>query len=105
MRGCSTTGASSWTGSRTRCRGAGVEAQICGEPCLFDIVFTGQSIVDYWSVESGDKARNARFNEVLLEHGVIKGGAKFYVSVAHTRDDIDQTIEAFEAAAAEIARH
>ncbi len=84
---------------------AGVEAQICGEPCLFDIVFTGQPIVDYWSCESGDKDKNARFNAVLREQGVIKGASKFYVSVAHTRDDIDHTIEAFEAAAAAIARH
>ena len=86
-------------------RGAGVEAQICGEPCLFDIVFTGQPIVDYWSWESGDKSRTARFNEVLLEHGVVKGTSKFYVSVAHTPEDIAHTIGAFEAAAAEIARH
>ena len=86
-------------------RNAGVEAQICGEPCLFDIVFTGQPIVDYWSWESGDKARTARFNNVLRERGVIKGTSKFYVSVAHTQDDIDHTIAAFEAAAADIARH
>ena len=86
-------------------RGAGVEAQVCGEPCVFDIVFTGQPIVDYWSWESGDKERNARFNAVLRERGVLKGTSKFYVSVAHTRDDIDHTIGAFEAAAAEIARH
>ena len=84
---------------------AGVEAQICGEPCLFDIVFTGQPIIDYWSVENGDKAKGTRFNEVLLEHGVIKGGAKFYVSVAHTQDDVDHAIGAFEAAAKAISRH
>ena len=90
--------------ARAMC-GAGVEAQICGEPCLFDIVFTGQPIVDYWSCENGDKAKAARFNDVLLQHGVIKGTSKFYVSLAHTREDIDHTIGAFEAAAAEIARH
>ncbi len=92
-------------GLATAMRDAGVEAQICGEPCVFDIVFTGQPIVDYWSWESGDKAKNARFNTVLQERGVIKGSSKFYVSVAHTQEDIDQTIGAFEAAAAEIARH
>ena len=86
-------------------RNAGVEAQICGEPCLFDIVFTAKPIVDYWSVEQGDKARAARFDEVLLEHGVLRGKGKFYVSVAHTREDVDRTIGAFEAAAAEIAGH
>ena len=72
---------------------------------MFDIVFTGRPIVDYWSWESGDKERNARFNAALREHGVLKGTSKFYVSVAHTRDDIDYTIGAFEAAAAELARH
>ena len=86
-------------------RNAGVEAQICGEPCVFDIVFTDRPIVDYWSWESGDKGMNTRFNAVLREHGVIKGTSKFYVSVVHTRDDIEQTIGAFEAAAAELARH
>ena len=84
---------------------AGIEAQICGEPCLFDIVFTGEPIVNYWSVENGDKARLAQFNELLTEHGVLKGHAKFYVSIAHTRDDIDYTIGVFETAAAEIAKH
>ena len=86
-------------------RSAGVEAQVCGEPCVFDIVFTDQPVVDYWSWESGDKSSNARFNAVLREHGVLKGTSKFYVSVAHTQEDIDQTLGAFEAAAAEIARH
>ena len=86
-------------------RDAGVEARICGVPCLFDVVFTGQPIVDYWSVENGDKAKAARFDEVLLEHGVLRGKGKFYVSVALTDEDIEHTIGAFEAAAAEIARH
>ena len=92
-------------GLESAMRGAGVEAQVCGEPCLFDIVFTGQPIVDYWSCENGDKTKAARFNEVLRTRGVIKGTSKFYVSVAHTQEDIDQTIDAFEAAAAEIAKH
>ena len=92
-------------GLESAMRGAGVEAQVCGEPCLFDIVFTGQPIVDYWSCENGDKTKAARFNEVLRKRGVIKGTSKFYVSVAHTQEDIDQTIGAFEAAAAEIAEH
>ena len=86
-------------------RNAGVEAQICGEPCLFDVVFTGQPIVDYWSVENGDKAKAARFDEVLLEHGVLRGKGKFYVSVTLTQEDVDLAIGAFEAAAAALARH
>ena len=105
MRGFSTTDASSWTGSKARCAAPASKRRFCGEPCLFDIVFTGQPIVDYWSCENGDKTKAARFNEVLRKRGVIKGTSKFYVSVAHTQEDIDQTIGAFEAAAAEIAEH
>ena len=85
-------------------RNAGVDAQVCGEPCVFDIVFTGQPVVDYWSSVSGDKSRAARFDALLQERGVLKG-MKFYVSLAHTQDDVDHAIGAFEAAAAELARH
>ena len=84
-------------------RGAGVTAQICGEGCLFDIVFTDQPIVDYWSTENGDKKKLATFNQTLLEHGVLKGGSKFYVSLALTDADIDHTLNAFEAAASAVA--
>ena len=85
-------------------RNAGVEAQVCGEPCVFDIVFTGQPVVDYWSSVSGDRTRAARFDALLQERGVLKG-MKFYVSLAHTQDDVDHAISAFEVAAAELARH
>ena len=56
-------------------------------------------------VENHSKAKNERFDAVLQERGVIKGASKLYISVAHTQDDIDHTIDAFEAAAAELARH
>ena len=85
-------------------RNAGVEAQVCGEPCVFDIVFTAEPVVDYWSSVSGDKDRAARFDALLQEHGVLKG-MKFYVSLAHTQDDVDYAIGAFESVAAELARH
>ena len=84
-------------------RNAGVDAQVCGEPCVFDIVFTDQPIIDYWSSVSGDKDRAARFDAMLQERGVLKG-MKFYVSLAHTREDVDHAIGAFESVAAELAR-
>ncbi len=86
-------------------RDAGVEAQITGEPCLFEIVFTGAPIVDYWSVENGDKKKLSMFNNLLAQHGVIKAGSKFYVSVAHTDEDIELTLKAFDVVAKEIAKH
>jgi glutamate-1-semialdehyde 2,1-aminomutase len=78
---------------------AGITAQICGEGCLFDVVFTDQPIVDYWSTQSGDAERAKRFGAALLEHGVLRGGSKFYVSTAHTPEDVEHTLHAFQAAA------
>jgi glutamate-1-semialdehyde aminotransferase len=38
----------------------------------------------------------ARFNAGLLELGVLKGAQKFYPSLAHTEEDVERTIDAFE---------
>ena len=40
----------------------------------------------------------AYFNARLRERGVFKGDSKFYISLAHTDDDVSQTLEAFESA-------
>ena len=31
----------------------------------------------------------------LLEHGVLKGGQKYYPSAVHTDEDVERTIEAY----------
>jgi glutamate-1-semialdehyde 2,1-aminomutase len=85
-------------------KAAGIPAQVVGEGCMFDVVFTNQSITDYWSSTSGDKAKQQRFDRVLLENGVIKGNSKFYISLAHDEADIGVTSKAFEAAADALAR-
>jgi len=49
---------------------------------------------------TGDATVNGRFNQVLREKGILKSPAKMYPCLALTDDDIAQTIEAIEAAAA-----
>jgi glutamate-1-semialdehyde aminotransferase len=44
---------------------------------------------------SGDGAMMGRLNAGLLEHGVLKGGQKYYPSAVHTDEDIERTIEAY----------
>ena len=39
-----------------------------------------------------------RFNQALRARGIMKGESKYYVSVAHTRADIDHTIDAWSEA-------
>jgi len=77
----------------------GIPAQVVGQPTLFDVVFTGEEVLDYRGVLRGDGARLARFNALLRERGILKPESKFYISHAHDEADLAQT----EAAIAEAA--
>jgi glutamate-1-semialdehyde 2,1-aminomutase len=83
---------------------AGIKATVVGEPPLFDVVFTDQPIKDYRDTLKGDKAIATRFNQLLRARGIMKGESKYYVSLAHTRADIDHTIGAWTDAIAELTR-
>ena len=39
-----------------------------------------------------------KLNDLLLDRGVFKGDTKYYVSTAHTDDDIDRTLDIFRSA-------
>ena len=75
---------------------AGIPAQITGEPPLFDVVFTDQPIRDYRSYLGGDAELMRRFNALLRERGILKGESKYYISLAHTPEDVRFTIRAWE---------
>jgi glutamate-1-semialdehyde 2,1-aminomutase len=45
-----------------------------------------------------------RFNALLRDRGVLKGEQKYYVSLAHTPDDIRHTYEAWASAIEALAR-
>jgi glutamate-1-semialdehyde 2,1-aminomutase len=77
---------------------AGIPAQITGEPPLFDVVFTDQPIRDYRSTLSGDAELMRHFNALLRERGILKGESKYYISLAHTPEDVRFTIQAWESA-------
>jgi glutamate-1-semialdehyde 2,1-aminomutase len=81
-------------------REAGIPAQLSGEPPLFEIVFTTDTnpIRDYAGAARGDMDMARRFNALLRERGILKGEQKYYVSLAHTQDDIRHTREAWASA-------
>jgi len=81
----------------------GVAAQVSGEPPVFDIFFTDHPIVDYRATLTADRERIKRFNAELLRRGVVKAVNKIYVSLAHTDEDVDETLEVFDQALAVIA--
>jgi glutamate-1-semialdehyde 2,1-aminomutase len=81
-------------------RRAGIAAQVTGEPPLFDVVFSGEKVRDYRSTLRGDAALLRRFNALLRERGVLKGEQKYYVSLAHTAEDVRHTTDAWASAIA-----
>ena len=81
---------------------AEIPAQVVGEPPLFDVFFTEVEVTDHRSSLESDKGLQRRFNELLLQRGVLKGSSKYYVSTAHTQSDVDHTIEALTSAAEEL---
>lgn len=81
---------------------SGFDAQVIGEPPLFDVVFTGEPVRNYRDTLKGDKALATRFNQLLRAKGIMKGEAKYYVSLAHSQEDIDWTIRAWTEALAEM---
>lgn len=90
------------TGGRVRralaqiCAENGIPAQSCGEDAIFDVYFSERPVFNYRDGLAADTQMMARFNAGLLERGVLKGGQKFYPSLAHSDEDIEKTIAAFE---------
>ncbi len=82
---------------------AEISAQVIGQPPLFDVVFTGEPVRDYRGVLRGDADVMRRFNALLRERGILKGEQKYYVSLAHTAEDIRHTTEAWKSAIAALA--
>src|SRR5579863_8571746 len=82
---------------------AGIAAQISGEPPLFDVVFSSEPVRDYRGTLAGDAELMRRFNLLLRERGILKGESKYYISLAHTNEDVAFTIDAWRDAIAELA--
>jgi len=85
-------------------RTAGLPAQVAGEAPVFEIYFTDRPITDYRATLTADRARHAIFTRALLERGVVKAAQKIYVSLAHTEEDIQRTVQAFSAALQAVAQ-
>ena len=73
----------------------GIPVQMCGEDAIFDVFFTSQPVINYRDGLRADGQLMGRFNSGLLERGILKGGQKYYPSMAHTDEDVERTIQAF----------
>ena len=70
--------------------------QPSGEDSIFGFYFTDEPIENYRSTLKADAEKMARFNILLLDEGVLKNWPdKFYLSLAHSSEDIEVTTQAF----------
>lgn len=74
---------------------AGMAVCVTGEPSAFQPWFTEIPVVDFRSSRNADWRLGARFVDLLIQRGVIKAHEKFFVSMAHTDEDVERTLEAF----------
>ncbi|MCI0545669.1 MAG: aminotransferase class III-fold pyridoxal phosphate-dependent enzyme [Candidatus Rokubacteria bacterium] len=79
-------------------RASGLPAQVVGESTVFDIVFTEKPVTDYRALLTANAELLKAFNAECLARGVVKGGHKLYISLAHSDEDVARTLEVFEAA-------
>jgi glutamate-1-semialdehyde 2,1-aminomutase len=75
---------------------SGLPAQVVGEPVVFDILFTGEPVTDYRSLQKADGALARAFTTELIRRGVVKNTQKMYMSLAHTEADVAATLQACE---------
>jgi glutamate-1-semialdehyde 2,1-aminomutase len=81
-----------------------VKGQVRGVPPMFDILFTDVDVKDYRGAAQSNGAKLKVFNEQVLAGGLLKGDNKFYVSTAHTVDDIDEALVICDTALAAVAK-
>ena len=80
------------------CEEEGFQVQSVGEDAVFDIYFADHPVHNYRDGLAADAGMLAKLNAGLLEKRIIKSWPqKFYPSVVHTDDDVDETIAAIQA--------
>ena len=82
----------------------GVKGQVRGVPPMFDILFTDADVKDYRSAAQSDSAMLKVFNKQVLLGGLLKGDNKFYVSTAHTIEDIEEALAICDVALTAVAK-
>jgi len=80
---------------------AGVDAQVNNIASMFQIFFTDQPVIDYESAQRSDKIMFMHYQRELMKRGVFIPPSQFetcFISIAHTDEDIERTLEAAESA-------
>jgi len=88
-------------GLREAMKEAGVPATLNRVGSMFTVFFTSQEVYDYETALSSHTASFARYFRLMLEQGIYLPASQFeaaFVSLAHSREDLEKTVEAARAA-------
>lgn len=74
----------------------GVDVQVIGEGPVFQMLFASDPITDYPSFLAADREKSRQFGLECIRRGVTTTpGEKFYVSIAHSDEDVEETLQVF----------
>ena len=85
----------------------GIAATVNSVGSMFTVFFTGERVTDYSRALGCDTEKYARFFRNLLRNGVMFPPSQFesvFVSTAHTKKQIDQTLQAIHTSLLEISQ-
>lgn len=88
-------------GLRQAVRECGLSVQINRVGSMFTIFFNAQPVTNYETAKASDTAQFGKFFHALLDRGVYLAPSQFeacFVSLAHTRQDVEDTVRAARAA-------
>jgi glutamate-1-semialdehyde 2,1-aminomutase len=98
-------GARLQTGLTKICNDSGVQAQVQRVGSMVSVFFTPTPVNDFDTAQQTDKALFGRLFHALLRRGVYLPPSAleaWFLTAAHTNDDIDRTLAAFEDALREV---
>jgi glutamate-1-semialdehyde 2,1-aminomutase len=75
-----------------------INFQIVGDPTLFDVLFTNQSVLNYRDTKKNNANMAREFNRIVRDSGILKADAKLYTHLAITEEDLQLTDHAFNMA-------
>lgn len=84
-------------GLRDAAKRAGVKTKFYRAGTMFCTYFTEREVIDYATAKSSDTGKFARFFRGMLRRGINIAPSQFeagFISLAHTKKDIDKTIQA-----------
>ena len=80
----------------------GIPARVIGEAPMFEVFFTGGKIENYRDLLQADEKKLNKFNSLVVERGILKGGTKYYVSTEHGPAEVSETIAIWKDAARQL---